>query len=169
MEERHEREQYFFDPPTLDHLAAFVSTFDNPCCICTPLLAKAVVARGRPVRILDVDERFASLPGFIHYDLYRPTWLGERFDLIVCDPPFYGVSLSQLFTAIRTLARHDYAQPLLVAYLRRRSANLLGTFARFGLAPTGYCPGYQTVQACARNEIEFFGNLGDAQTALLRG
>jgi hypothetical protein len=91
--------------------------------------------------------------------VFRPAWLGEPFDLILCDPPFFRVSLAQLFTAIRLLSRYDYRQPLLISYLSRRAANILGTFARFDLRPTGYYPGYLTVQNVDRNGIEFFGNL----------
>jgi hypothetical protein len=58
------------------------------------------------------------------------------------------------------LSRNDYRQPLLVSYLVRRSSNLLGTFARFDLQPTGYHPGYQTVQKIGRNDVEFYGNIG---------
>src|SRR2546426_2107205 len=65
MYEKHDTEQYFFDGPTLDHLANFVSSFDNPCCLSAPLLGKTVVERGYHVRILDVDERFAGVPGFM--------------------------------------------------------------------------------------------------------
>jgi hypothetical protein len=168
MYERHEHEQYFFDGGTLLRLAEFVSTFQNPCCLCAPLLGKALVERGHPVRILDIDARFASLPGFALYDLQHPSWLGEDFDLLVCDPPFYSLSLSRLFGAVRMLARNDYTQPLLISYLRRRAASILGTFAPFRLRPTGYCPGYQTVKACERNEIEFFSNLAEEQLARLR-
>jgi hypothetical protein len=121
------------------------------------------------VRILDIDERFDHLAGFRRYDIYRPEWLGEEFGLIICDPPFYGASLSRLFAAIRMLSRNDYAQPLLVSYLVRRSSNLMGTFARFGLQPTGYRPGYRTVQQAERNDIEFFGNLGEEAHARLSG
>lgn len=159
MYELHENEQYFFDEPTLETLAAWVQTFFNPCCLCVPLLGRKLIERGVPVTILDVDERFSDLPGFRRYDLYRPAWLGEEFGLIICDPPFWKVSLAQLFTAIRTLSRNDYTQPLFISYLRRRQSNLLGTFARFNLAPTGYCPGYQTVRKEEKNEIEFFGNV----------
>jgi hypothetical protein len=169
MYELHKAEQYFFDGPTLDHLASFVSSFDNPCCLCAPLLGKRIVERGHRVRILDIDDRFEGVPGFVPFDLHRPQWLGEAFDLIVCDPPFYNVSLSQLFTAIRIIAGHDYAQPLLVSYLTRRARNVLGTFSPFNLVATGYRPGYQTVQALERNEIEFFGNLGTTWHERLRG
>jgi putative N6-adenine methyltransferase len=167
MYELHENEQYFFDKPTVTHLADFVQGYDNPCCLCAPLLGQELVRRGVRVRILDIDERFAHLDGFRRYDIYRPEWLGEEFGLIVCDPPFYNVSLSQLFAAIRMLSRNLYTQPLLVSYLARRSASVLGTFARFALEPTGYRPGYQTVQKAARNEIEFFGNLGEAEHSRL--
>lgn len=159
MHERHEHEQYFFDAPTLATLADAVAGFARPCCLCCPRLGQELERRGLEVRTLDIDERFASLRGFRRYDIYRPEWIGEAFGLIICDPPFFGVSLSQLFTAIRLLARHDYAQPILVSYLARRAPNILGTFAHFGLQPTGYHPGYQTVQAVARNDIAFFGNV----------
>jgi len=169
MVERHEHEQFFWDAPTVSRLADFASQFPNPCCLCAPLLGRELERRGVPARTLDLDERFADLRGFRAWNLYRPEWLGEEFGLIVCDPPFFGVSLAQLFTAIRLLSRHDYAQPLLLCYLARRAANVLGTFWRFGLEATGYEPGYQTVQDLERNRIEFFGNLGPTAHARLRG
>jgi hypothetical protein len=167
MEERHANEQYFFTPATTARLADFVSDFANPCCICAPSVGVELARRGVRVRILDIDERFATTPGFRHYDLYRPEWLGEEFGIIICDPPFFNVSLSQLFTALRLLGRNRYEQPLLISYLRRRAASIEGTFNRFGLQATGYCPRYQSVQALERNEIEFFGNLSAAQHAKL--
>jgi hypothetical protein len=163
MYELHQNEQYFFDKPTLDHLANFVQQFSHPCCVCAPLLGKTLVEQGYKVKILDIDERFASLPGFQHFDIFRPAWLEEEFDLILCDPPFFSVSLSQLFTAIRKLAHYNFSQPLLISYLQRRATNILGTFSPFQLVATGYYPGYQTVQKIDRNKIEFFSNL-DEQT-----
>jgi hypothetical protein len=148
-------------------LADFAAEFPHPCCLCAPRVGEELARRGVTVTILDVDERFAHLPGFRRLDLYRPEWLGEEFGLLLCDPPFFNVSLSQLFHALRLLARHDLRQPLLVSYLTRRAANLLGTFAPFGLEPTGFFPGYQTVQKLARNEVEFFGNLGAERHARL--
>ena len=67
------------------------------------------------------------------------------------------------------ISHHNLSQPLLVSYLRRRSANLLGAFSPFNLSPTGYCPTYQTVQALERNEIEFFGNLNETLMTKLKG
>ncbi len=159
MYEIHAQEQYFFDEPTLDQLSEFLARWSAPCCICAPLLGKHAVEQGVPVTILDVDERFADVPGFRHYDLYNPEWIDQEFDLIFCDPPFFNVSLSQLFKALRLLSHHNLRQPLMLSYLSRRANAVMGTFAPFNLQSTGYRPGYQTVKKSSKNEIEVFSNL----------
>jgi hypothetical protein len=159
MYELHENEQYFFDQSTLDHLSSCLGEFSDPCCLCAPLLGQALVKKGISVTILDIDDRFSQLAGFFHYDLHRPKWLGRKFGVILCDPPFYKLSLSQLFAAIRMLSCNDFHQPLLISFLRRRAANVINTFCRFRINATGYFPSYQTVQHCEKNEIEFFSNL----------
>jgi Probable N6-adenine methyltransferase len=161
MHERHEHEQYFFVPETAAHLAAFAARFERPCCLCAPTVGVLFGERKVSARVLEIDERFAATPGYLHYDLYRPRPLDEAFGIILCDPPFEKVSPSQLFTAIRTLARGDYRQPLLICYPRERALALTGTFAPFGLTATGYHPRYQTVQAHGPEDIEFYGNLPD--------
>lgn len=109
--------------------------------------------------ILDIDERFSDVKGFRYYDLYKPNWIDQEFDLIICDPPFFNVSLSQLFTTLRMLSHDNLKQSLMVSYLVRRADAITGTFAPFNLQPTRYRPGYQTEQKSEKNEIEFFSNL----------
>src|SRR5689334_2564510 len=82
-EEHHHREQYFFDEKTLRELADFVGSFERPCCLCAPMLGRELHRRGRAVRVLDVDRRFADLSGFVEWDLYRPRHLDEEFDLVL--------------------------------------------------------------------------------------
>ena len=131
------------------------------------MLGRVLHERGRDdVRVLDVDRRFADLPGFIEWDLYRPRHLDEPFDLVLCDPPFFNVSLSQLFAAVRLLCRFDLTHKVMISYPVRRRRAVLGTFAPFGLAETGYSPGYLSVQRCAKNDIEFYANF---QAGLPRG
>lgn len=168
MYELHDREQYFFDEATLDHLVRFVSAWRAPCCLCAPLLGKRLSECGVDVTILDIDERFADSPGFHRYDICRPQWLGAEFDLIFCDPPFFNVSLSQLLTAVRTLARNDFQQQLVVSYLQRRGDAIIGTFSPFGISPTGYCPTYQTVRDTDKNRIELFTSLPEEQIEALK-
>ena len=158
MLERHELEQYFWDAPTLETLADVAARFELPCCLCAPFLGRALAARGVQSRVLDADERFAGDENYAAFDLYRPVYRAEKYGVILCDPPFWKVSLSQLFAAVRLLAHHEWAQRLAICYPARRTKNICGTFARFGLEPTGYFPGYLTVRELERNRIEFFAN-----------
>ncbi len=160
MHERHEREQYFFTRDTIAHLAGFVGRFAHPACLCTPTVGVALAERKAAVRLLEIDERFAATPGYLRYDVYRPQRLPERFDVILCDPPFEKVSLAQLFAVVRLLAHGDLAQRLLLCYPVERAAAALATFAPFGLSPTGYFPRYVSVQAHGPRSIEVLGNLG---------
>lgn len=158
MLERHELEQYFWDAPTLESLADVAARFDNPCALCAPMLGRVLGERKVKHRVLDFDERFSEDENYAKFDLYRPIWRPEIYGVIICDPPFWKVSLSQLFAAIRLLSQHNWEQPLAICYPTRRAKNICGTFARFGLEPTDYFPGYVSVQELERNRIEFFAN-----------
>ena len=94
MYELHENEQYFFDQETLEKLSNVLKQFNSVCCLCVPSLGEKLELEGREVRILDIDTRFQRLKGFCFFDIHRPEWIGETFDLIICDPPFFNVSLS---------------------------------------------------------------------------
>jgi len=89
------REQYFWTPETVTQLADIAARFENPACLCAPMLGVELERRGVACATLDVDERFAHLQGFKKFDVYRPTWQAERFGAIFCDPPFWIVSLSR--------------------------------------------------------------------------
>lgn len=155
MHEDHKLEQYFFDEPTLARLTEFVSGYKRPVLLCAPMLGRYMEERGHPVQVLDVDRRFADLPGFRYWNIHNPEWLGYRPGLILCDPPFHTVKLDRLFKALRVLAGFDVTVPLAVTWLKRRERALMGTFAPFGLEPTGYRPGYVSVPDAV--DIRFYG------------
>lgn len=158
MQERHEHEQYFFDQATADAVADILEPYERPCVLCAPTAGIELEDRGASVTTLDVDERFAKLRSFRRWDLSRPEPIESRFDVILCDPPFFLYSLSQLFQAIRVLAEYDYGQRVAITYLARRRHAILGTFAPFGLEETGVQLGYRTVRKVAKNEIVLFAN-----------
>lgn len=62
----------------------------------------------------------------------------------------------------------SFSQPLPSSYLVRREANILNTFSPFSLRPTGCRPGYETVQKCERNDIQFYSNLPEHRLRQLR-
>ncbi len=159
MLELHAREQYFWDDETVSRLADVAARFENPACLCAPLLGQELERLEIKCATLDVDERFSHLKGFSRFDVYRPSWQTPEFGAIFCDPPFWIVSLSQLFSAVRLLARHNFEIPLAICYPSRRGTNLCGTFHRFGLKATGFFPTYRTVGTSEeRDRIEFFAN-----------
>lgn len=158
MHEIHANEQYFFQYQTIDAVADLLEDFERPCVLCAPTVGLELEEHGVDVTTLDIDERFNDLAGFQSWDIFRPQHLQQRFDVIFCDPPFFNVSLSQLFAAIRMLAHFDFNQQLMVSYLKRRQNALLGTFGPFNLEATDWSPQYRTVQPCEKNEIEFFAN-----------
>lgn len=172
MYELHKYEQYFFDESTLKRFSLFLkSGYENLriCCLCAPLLGKRLLEEhNMDVDILDIDERFSDLktqrndkPNFVFYDLEHPSYLaGREYDLIICDPPFFSVSLSQLFDSIRMLSKYNFESNIMISYLKRRESSILGTFYRFNLKPTGFYPTYQTVDTKGeKNKIEFYSNI----------
>lgn len=158
IEERHEREQYFFDDATIVAVAEMLAPMGRVCVLCAPMVGAVLEKRGCGPIVLDVDERFSHLRGFRRWDLHRPTHVNERFDVVFVDPPFFNLSLSQMFTAVRLLAQFDFTQRLAITYLARRKDAILDSFAMFQLRPTGFQPTYQTVDTAERNEIELFAN-----------
>jgi len=158
MIERRGHEQYFFDAATVERFCGLLAPFERPVLICAPMLGREWTRRGRSATILDIDARFADVPGFVHWDIRAPRHLSERFDVIVCDPPFFNVSLRQLRTALEVLSHHDPAQRLAVTYLRRRGPAFTKALAQFGLRPTGMLATYATVDPAERNAIEVFAN-----------
>lgn len=122
---------------------------------------RALSEAKKNVTILDIDDRFANIKGYRSWNIYKPEWINQTFDIIFCDPPFFNVSLSQLFKAIRMLSHNNFEQRLMLGYLKRRRSAVPGSFHLFNLKPTGYFPSYITVQKTEKNEIEIFSNLDD--------
>lgn len=158
MQENHQLEQYFFDRETTGRLADLCAAAAAPCCLGTPSVARELHRRGQPARLLDVDARFAELPGFVHWDFYRPRPLSERFDLIVCDPPFSRVRLSQLFVALRTLVQGDFTTRLVLCHLERRQHDIQGALGAFGLSLTDIVPTYVSVSPSPADRIVVYAN-----------
>jgi 16S rRNA G966 N2-methylase RsmD len=169
VHELHENEQYFFSDDTLKQFSDLLEPFSNPCILCAPALAQVLqnnAGREKTICALDIDTRFEKLlPGFRLWNLYKPTRIEEKFDVIFCDPPFFNCSLSQLFNAIRLLSHFDYSQPIMLCYLLRREQALLSTFSKFSIRPTRVIASYKTVQESDKNIIQLYSNIDEQITA----
>lgn len=144
MEENTANEQFFYDKKTLKILADITEKFEYPCLLCAPTLGDELIRRGRKVRILDIDMRFARLVGFRYFDIKKPLSLGEKYDLIVCDPPFTGVRIKQLFNAIKKLSCNNPYQKLLISWERQYlKKKFMKIFSYFNLRLTGFCLTYR--------------------------
>lgn len=161
IHENHQLRQFFFAEDTIRQLAELLEQFENPCCLCAPMVAWKLAEQGRWVRALDLDTRFRFLPGFREYNLYRPDYLQEEFDLILCDPPFHAVGLGQLFKAINTVSHFNPNQKILMSHLVRRQWGVVGVFSKFGLQPTSFHPRYLTAKKCntdGKSRVVFYAN-----------
>merc|ERR1711879_1051843 len=109
----------------------------NTCLLCCPSVAAQIEINGgvtNAYKLLEFDERFSKARNFIKWNLYRPTAVGEIFDLIMCDPPFDKVSVSQLYKAFRTLGAFGRNGPrVLIVFPERHESSLLATFAEIEL------------------------------------
>jgi hypothetical protein len=144
MEENEANEQFFYDKKTLKILADIAEKFEYPCLLCAPTLGDELIRRGRKVRILDIDMRFSRLKGFWYFDINNPKGLGEKYDLIICDPPFTIVAIEQLFYAVKRLSRNNQYQKILISweqqYLKEKFMKI---FSYFNLRLTGFCLTYR--------------------------
>jgi hypothetical protein len=126
--------QFFYSARTAEALVRLFDGYRHPCCLCTPRLAWEWHRRGRTVRLLDCDRRFATLPGFRAFDLLCPEPIGEEFDVVIVDPIFIpGRQLRRavdLVVGPERIGRTD----LFVTFPTEREAELVSSFAPYGLS-----------------------------------
>jgi hypothetical protein len=160
FEERHEVEQYFWSERTVCTLASALAGMQNICCLTTPALAQALHEEGgKDVTLLDIDERFASLPGFCHFDLLKPVCAASRFDVIVFDPPFFSIPAQQLKRAVLAITSGRTDVPVLMAFLVRAEAELLSVFSDFRLFKTKFALEYANVKESKWSNYALYSNI----------
>ena len=155
--ERHDLEQYFFTKDMIDkYITSLMMRFEDKeniekklCLICAPSLATAFYERhGIVVNCLDIDTRFANLPGFRYFDLQNPIAFLNEFELILIDPPFFYISLEQMATALSMLCKASSAVggcKLMISFMVKDEARVKQAFHEFQLERTSLELEYATV------------------------
>jgi hypothetical protein len=143
---------------TLERAADVVECFDRPCLLGSTALAMTLEARGREIVALGAKDRADRIQGFRLWDVRRPSYIEQAFDLVLCDAMDASVSLAELRQAIRVLTHFQPKSPLIVACPASRKDSLLRVFADFGLEATGFRLNFEKPETLDGEEVEFFAN-----------
>ncbi len=161
--ERHDLEQYFWTRRTVSRLLHALQFTDDCCCLVTPSLAQAMHEAGRDEMLLDIDTRFSYLPKFRYWDLRHPEPVdagdGRPFQVVVFDPPFFYIPMSQLYDAVLEVCNGDTTTKIMVGFLQREEPLLLSTFVDFGLRRTGFQLEYATVKPNKWTNYALYSNV----------
>ena len=148
-EKKKEQEQYFFTDKVLEQITKSFQYFENIVCICAPTLADAFWRfLKKDVYCIDIDDRFNYLPKFIHCNITKDEIKFPndfKPDLIIIDPPFFGLNLKDLLNFVNKVSKNDNKIKLAIGYLIREEKNLLITFKDYNLQMTKFNMEYRTV------------------------
>ena len=170
ISERHDREQYFWNRETIDTFLTALQawTLNRVCCLCTPTLAHVFwTEHQREEYCLDIDERFAYIPGWRYFDLLKPEEYvpseTEEIGVVVFDPPFFSIPVEQMKVAIeRVLGLHNESQravKMIAGFRKRDSKKFLEVFAGFGLKRTKTVLGYVSIKTGKWANYTLFSNV----------
>lgn len=139
IEENHDIEQYFWTSKIVQKLLdATQYNFDQCCCFTSPSLAEAYHHTGNEQTLLDIDTCFQYLPRFERFDIknpHVPSGAGD-FQILVIDPPFFGITTDELFRATELITGGDHTTKIIIAYLIRYEHTLLKSFKKYGISET---------------------------------
>lgn len=161
--ERRDLEQYFWNKDTVQRLMAALEFACGLCCFATPSLAHAFHIVGQDVALLDVDRRFAYLPGWRYWDILYPSPVdagdGQPFQYVVFDPPFFYIPMHQLFKAVMEVVKNNTSAKIMIGFLMREEPLLLKTFGCFKLKRTGFLLGYAAVKENKWRNYALYSNV----------
>ena len=136
IKENRTNEQFFWTINTVKQLMnAFKYTYEC-CCLTTPSLGHAFHEAGRDEKVLDIDDRFKYLPKFEKFDIKNPHNLDETFNVIVIDPPFFVITLKELYDAVNIITKNNFDTKIVIGFLARHNKLLLETFKKYGISET---------------------------------
>ena len=147
--ENKELEQFFFTEKVLEQIVNSFEYEDNILCLCTPSVADAFWRlKNKEVLCIDIDNRFNYLPKFINCDITKEeVKLPENFvpNLIIVDPPFFKMSLYDLYNCIKKITKNNKKTKLVFAFVIREDKKLLSVFKEYNLQLTKFPLEYRGV------------------------
>lgn len=162
IEEDHDLEQYFWTKKIVQRiLNATQWTYTECCCFTTPSLAQAYHETGNEQALLDIDERFEYLPRFERFDItdpHSPAGAGS-FQILVIDPPFFGITVQQLYDATELITEGNGDTKIVIGYLTRMEHALLKTFRKYGISETSASLEYAGIKPNKWKNFTLYSNV----------
>ena len=166
--EHREHQQYFYSRKTANLIIDAVfhhfnydtdAVQEQFACLCAPSIAEILHHdHGLSVTLLDIDTRFAHLPGFHRFDLLAPevppSMPSGGFSLVLFDPPYFDLPVSSMKTAVDSIA--SKSAHLMVGFLRRDESLLLKHFPT--LARTAAVMEYDRVRDSRWSNYALYAN-----------
>lgn len=161
VEEKRELEQFFWTRNVVMKILKGCQYITNCCCFTTPSLANAFFQDGRDEKLLDIDERFNYLKYFEKFDIknpHVPDGAGD-FNIIVIDPPFFNITIKELFDATNVITNYNYKTNIIIAHITRFDHTLIKTFEPYGLSETSTPLEYAHVKPNKWNNFKLYSNI----------
>lgn len=159
FKERYDLEQYFWTEDTVNRLLQSLEFIENCCCLTTPSLGEGFFRIGREEVVLDIDTRFNYLPKFRYFDIRTPEEQEEEFRIIILDPPFFYLSMEQIYNAVLTITKNNFNTKILIGFLKREEKILLETFKKFNLKETNFKLEYATARPNKWKNYALYSNI----------
>ncbi|MCK4891286.1 MAG: methyltransferase [Candidatus Pacebacteria bacterium] len=140
IEERHDLEQYFFSQETAQEMFNIfirrsLSENKECCFLCCPVLAEIAEKEGfeKNTTLLNIDERFNKLKSYRKFDISADkidTELEKQFDMIICNPPFFGIEPNQLGKTVESLLKNE--GEAYIVFLKRKTEEFYSAMEKLG-------------------------------------
>jgi hypothetical protein len=161
FKEKRNLEQFFWTSDTVKKILNACQYITECCCFTTPSLAEGFHNNGEEQVLLDIDERFDYLPRFEKFDIINPhvpKGSGD-FNIIVIDPPFFNISVKQLFDATNIITNNNYNTNIVIAFLVRYEFPLLETFKPYGISETSTPLEYAHIKPNKWRNFKLYSNI----------
>jgi len=158
--ELREVEQYFFTEEVIKNLIDSLEYEENIVCLGTPAVADGFYKfKQKIVTCLDIDSRFNYLPGFQFFDILNsPDEINFKTDLLIIDPPFFKMSLVELYNCVEKLTGGNKSTKITFAFVHREERALLNIFKSYNLQLTKFQLEYRTVEPNRWNNYALYSN-----------
>ena len=161
IKERHDLEQFFWTGDIVKKLLTACEYTSDCCCFTTPSLAEGFRCVNRDEKLLDIDERFSYLKLFEKFDIKNPHCPdgAGNFNLIIIDPPFFNVTIKELFEATNYITNNNYNTNLIIAFLVRCEYSLLEIFKPYGISETSTQLEYAHIKPNKWKNFKLYSNI----------